>query len=55
MLKIFDIPKCILPEIVYSDGNFGSVEIDGRVIPILSVIGDSQSALYAHQAFKLGM
>ena len=54
LLKIFDIPKCILPEIVYSDGNFGSVEIDGRVIPILSVIGDSQSALYAHQAFKLG-
>ena len=54
LLEIFQIPRCILPTIVESDGDFGTVELLGRTLPILSVIGDSQSALYAHGAYHKG-
>lgn len=54
LLAIFQIPRAALPRILKSDEDFGSVELMGRVIPILSVIGDSQSALYAHGCFTPG-
>lgn len=54
LLDIFEIPKEILPEIKESDGDFKEAIIEGRRLPILSVIGDSQSALYAHGAYHVG-
>ena len=54
LLDIFQIPRNMLPEIKESDGNFGEAMIEGHRLPILSVIGDSQSALYAHGAYQVG-
>ena len=54
LLHIFGIPKHILPEIIDSDGVFGVAEIDGISLPVLSVMGDSQSALVGHQAMHVG-
>jgi glycerol kinase len=58
LLKIFDIPQSMLPEIKCSDDIFGSTEA-GEVfeesLPISGVIGDSQGALFGQQCFELGM
>lgn len=54
LLDIFQIPREILPTIVESDKDFGYTWIHGKKLPILTVIGDSQSALYAHQANHVG-
>ena len=54
LLKIFTIPKTMLPEVKYSDEIFGFVEDSELFInklPISGVIGDSQAALYAQQCF----
>lgn len=54
LLDVFQIPKTMLPTIKDCDGGFGSTIINGRTIPIISVMGDSQSALYAHGANQTG-
>ncbi len=52
ILEYLSIPKDILPEVVDSVGYFGET-IHG--IPILSVMGDQQSALFGQLCFKEGM
>lgn len=54
LLQLFQIPKDSLPSIVQSDADFGKVTIGNREIPIISVMGDSQSAFFAHEAHTLG-
>ncbi|BDV02359.1 MAG: glycerol kinase [Candidatus Hepatoplasma vulgare] len=54
LLKLFDIPKEILPEVKNSADNYGITEVDAfKGIPILSVIGDQQSSLFGHRS-KIG-
>ncbi len=53
LLALFGIPRAVLPEIVASDGPFPAARglpplPDG--VPVLSVMGDSHAALYAHGA-----
>ncbi len=57
LLKIFGVPKSILPEIADTNSNFGETKglsflPDG--IPIMSMIGDQQSALFGQAAFSAG-
>lgn len=57
LLKIFKVPKDILPEIVPSSGDFGTTvglsELpDG--IPIAGIAGDQQAALFGQTCFKPG-
>lgn len=57
LLKIFNVPENILPEIVPSSGVFGSTKgvpglPDG--IPITGIAGDQQAALFGQACFDTG-
>lgn len=57
LAEIFGIDLNNLPEIVDSNANFGQTDLFGLAdhpIPILSVLGDSQAALFAHQCYQPG-
>lgn len=56
LLQLFDIPKCMLPEVHPSGYNYGSTDetFIGRAIPICSVVGDQQAALFGHLAVNEG-
>ena len=54
LLKIFNIPKIILPEICPCDDTFGSIKAHGMKFPITGVIGDQQSALFGQNCFEFG-
>lgn len=53
LLAEFDIPSAILPNVHTSNTHFGDTAAHG--IPILSAMGDSHAALFAHAAFKPGI
>ncbi|WP_017471534.1 FGGY-family carbohydrate kinase [Amphibacillus jilinensis] len=50
LLTLFQIPNHILPVVKDSHDDYG----DYRGIPIKSVVGDSQAALYGHDCQKIG-
>ncbi|WP_314756882.1 FGGY family carbohydrate kinase [uncultured Lactobacillus sp.] len=55
--EIFGVDINDLPEIVDSNANFGETNLFGLIshpLPILSVLGDSQAALFAHGCFNPG-
>lgn len=57
LMKLFQIPKHALPVIKQSDEIFGYTNLQGlleEAVPILGVIGDSQSALYAQHCTNPG-
>ncbi|NCX34166.1 MAG: glycerol kinase GlpK, partial [Proteobacteria bacterium] len=54
LLKLFDIPDSILPEVKPCDGEFGTLVTEGKEIKINGVIGDQQSALVGQTCFKSG-
>ena len=54
LLKLFDIPVSILPEVKPCDGEFGTLVTEGKEIKINGVIGDQQSALVGQTCFKSG-
>lgn len=51
---IFSVPTKILPDVLPSKSDFGSVDIDGVSIPLKVVSGDQQSSLYAADDFRGG-
>jgi glycerol kinase len=57
LLKIFAIPKTLLPEIKPSSGLFGyaNISIFPHQIPITGVAGDQQAALFGQGCFDKGM
>ena len=54
LLKLFDIPKSMMPEVLSCDDNFGTLCIDGNEIIIKGVIGDQQAALVGQDCFNQG-
>jgi len=57
ILKLFGIPKQILPEVKRSSGLFGRTARIGRLpegIPISGVAGDQQAALFGQACFEPG-
>lgn len=55
LLKLWNIPKCMLPEIVDSSKIFGHVKgLFAQPIPIASMIGDQQAALFGQTCFEAG-
>ena len=57
LLDLFGIPACMLPEVVESSGVYGMTDsglFDGICLPIASVIGDQQSALFGQLAHEAG-
>lgn len=57
LLKLFDIPASMMPEIKPSMGLFGKTDPDmfGVGIPITAIFGDQQAALFAHGCAEPGM
>ncbi len=56
LLRILDIPRCMLPEARESSGFFGNVssEIMTHTPPIRGVAGDQQASLFGHCCFEPG-
>jgi len=57
LLKVFNIPKKMLPEVKPSSGMFGKTEKIGRLpegIPICGIAGDQQAALFGQACFEAG-
>ena len=55
MLDKLNIPQNMLPEVRNSGGDFGSLNYKGIEIPIGSVLGDQQAALFGQCCFDKGM
>ena len=56
LLKLFGIPKCMLPEVRPSGYNYGYTDstVVGANIPICGVVGDQQSALFGQLCVERG-
>ncbi|MBU0952442.1 MAG: glycerol kinase GlpK [Elusimicrobia bacterium] len=57
LLKLFRIPKSILPEVKKSSGYFGKTVKIGKLpagIPITGIAGDQQAALFGQACFEPG-
>ena len=54
LLKIFDIPKSILPKVNPSCYSFGNFHFENQNIPITGIAGDQQAALFGQACFKKG-
>lgn len=56
LLKLFDIPECMLPEVKPSCGFFGYTDkqILGGEVPICGVAGDQQAALFGQLCVREG-
>ena len=57
LLRLFNIPASLLPEVLDSAAEFGTTEpeIFGSAIPILGVAGDQQAATLGNACFEPGM
>ncbi|TAN12476.1 MAG: glycerol kinase [Burkholderiaceae bacterium] len=57
LLRLFHIPRAVLPRIVPSSGTLGETDPEwlGRVIPISGVAGDQQAATFGQACFAPGM
>ncbi len=54
LLKLFNIPLNILPEVKNSNDLFGHIKINNLDIPIKSVLGDQQSSFFGQKCFNIG-
>jgi len=56
LLKLFGVPRAILPDVRESRGDFGSTDpmLLGAAIPILGVAGDQQAASFGQACFAPG-
>jgi glycerol kinase len=57
LLKLFGVPRAMLPEVRNSNGDYGATEasILGAALPILGVAGDQQAATIGQACFTPGM
>lgn len=56
LLRLFEIPESVLPEVQSCDGSYGSIHQEwlGAEIPITGVAGDQQAALIGQGCFHAG-
>ncbi|MBQ7323706.1 MAG: glycerol kinase GlpK [Clostridia bacterium] len=54
LLKIFNIPKCMLPTVKSSGEIFGYANVNGVEVPIAGVAGDQQAALFGQGCYEKG-
>lgn len=55
LLKLFDIPHAILPEVCDNCHDFGTAQIKGKKISVAGMAGDQQAALIGQACFEKGM
>lgn len=54
LLDLWNIPACMLPEIVDTSAVYGDCTLFQQPIPIASVVGDQQAALFGQTCFQAG-
>ncbi len=55
LLKLFDVPRDMLPEVKPSAGHIGAVDFgDGRPLPLHALLVDQQAALFGQACFRAG-
>ncbi len=56
LLRLLDIPRAMLPEVLPTSGDFGMTDasIFGRPIPITAMVGDQQAAAFGQNCFEPG-
>ena len=54
LCSLFEIPRCMLPQVLPSSAPFGSVILRGTEIPVTGVAGDQQAALFGQCCFAPG-
>jgi len=57
LLRLFGIPRALLPEVLDSSGVFGTTApgLFGAAIPVAGIAGDQQAALFGQACFEPGM
>ncbi|TBW54371.1 glycerol kinase [Marinobacter halodurans] len=57
LLKLFDVPEALLPEVLDSADDFGTLEPEllGAAVPVYGMAGDQQAALFGQTCFQAGM
>ncbi len=57
LLRLFDIPASLLPEVMDNDATFGTSEADllGAAVPVAGMAGDQQAATVGQACFEGGM
>ncbi|TXI90533.1 MAG: glycerol kinase GlpK [Burkholderiaceae bacterium] len=55
LLALFDIPTSLLPTVHPSSYDYGECTLFGHAIPIASMAGDQQAALFGQACFEPGM
>ncbi len=55
LLRIFDVPRAMLPSIRSSSGLVGLTTVFGEEIPITGIAGDQQAALAGQACFRAGL
>ncbi|MEM9469374.1 MAG: glycerol kinase GlpK [Pseudomonadota bacterium] len=55
LLKLFDIPESLLPEVKDNCTEFGVAKLGGKEIPIGGMAGDQQAATIGQACFQKGM
>lgn len=54
LLRLFEIPRGVLPEIRSSSEVYGTFECMGTELPIAGIAGDQQAALFGQCCFEVG-
>ena len=56
LLRVFDVPRAMLPKVLPSSGLFGESEASflGKLLPIAGVAGDQQAATFGQACFEPG-
>ncbi len=54
LCRIFHIPMSMLPEVRHSGAQYGTMLLEGSVIPIAGVAGDQQAALFGQGCRRAG-
>jgi len=54
LCNALNIPMNILPEVVESSGVFGHFDYEGHMLPIVSLVGDQQAALFGQGCTNTG-
>ena len=55
LLRLFDIPHAVLPEVRDCAAEFGTTDVLGRPVPIRGMAGDQQAATMGQACFTPGM
>ena len=55
LLRLFDVPRALLPQVVASSGICAEANVDGVALPIAGIAGDQQAALFGQACHSPGL